>query len=40
MIEVGGRNNENDWTNCKILCTTNEELFAVINEALLMEVDN
>jgi hypothetical protein len=40
MIEVGGRNNENDWTNFKILCTTNEELFAVINEALLMEVDN
>jgi hypothetical protein len=40
MIEVGGRDNENDWKNCKILCTTSEELFAVINEALAMEVDN
>jgi hypothetical protein len=40
MIEVGGRDSENDWKNCKILCTTSEELFAVINEALLMEVDN
>jgi len=40
MIEVGGRNNENDWTNCKILCTTEDELFAVIKEALSMEVDS
>ena len=40
MIEVGGRDSENDWKNCKILCTTSEELFAVIKEALAMEVDN
>ena len=39
MIEVGGRDKENDWKNCKILCTTDEELFAVIKEALSMEVD-
>jgi hypothetical protein len=40
MIEVGGRDTENDWKNCKILCTTEDELFAVIKEALAMEVDN
>ena len=40
MIEVGGRDNENDWANCKILCTTSEELFAVIKEALSMEMDS
>lgn len=40
MIEVGGRDEENDWKNCKILCTTKEELFEVINEALDMEIDN
>jgi hypothetical protein len=40
MIEVGGRDTDNDWKNCKILCTTKEELFEVINEALAMEVDN
>jgi hypothetical protein len=40
MIEVGGRDAENDWKNCKILCTTKEELFEVINEALEMEIDN
>jgi hypothetical protein len=40
MIEVGGRDSESDWKNCKILCTTKEELFEVIEEALSMEVDN
>ena len=40
MIEVSGRDEENDWKNCKILCTTREELFEVINEALGMELDN
>ena len=40
MIEVGGRDSENDWKNCKVLCSTEEELFAVIKEALAMELDN
>lgn len=40
MIEVGGRNSENDWKTSKILCTTEEELFAVIKEALAMEMDD
>ena len=40
MIEVGGRDKENDWKNCKIMCATEEELFEVIKEALSMEVDN
>lgn len=40
MIEVGGRDEENDWKNCKILCSTKEELFEVINEALDMELDS
>jgi len=40
MIEVGGRDKENDWKTCKIMCSTEQELFDVIKEALLMEVDN
>ena len=40
MIEVSGRDTENDWKNCKILCTTEEELFEVIKETLSMEMDN
>ena len=39
MIEVGGRDNENDWKTSKILCTTEDELFSVIKEALAMEMD-
>lgn len=40
MIEVSGRDGENDWKTSKILCTTDEELFNVIKEALSMEMDN
>lgn len=40
MIEVGGRDDENDWKNCKIMCNTRAELFDVINEALDMEKDD
>ena len=40
MIEVGGRDSENDWKNYKFLCTTDEELFDVIKEALALELDN
>jgi len=40
MIEVGGRDNENDWKTSKILCITEDELFAVIKEALAMEMDS
>ena len=40
MIEVGGRDNENDWKNCKVMCATETELFEVIKEALSMEMDS
>ena len=40
MIEVGGRDKENDWKNCKVMCSTEAELFEVIKEALSMEMDS
>jgi hypothetical protein len=40
MLEVSGRDTENDWKSAKILCTTEEELFEVIKEALSMEMDS
>ena len=40
MIEVGGRDKESDWKNCKIMCSTETELFEVIKEALSMEMDS
>jgi hypothetical protein len=40
MIEVGGRDNDNDWKNCKVMCSTEAELIEVIKEALSMELDS
>jgi len=40
MIEVGGRDKENDWKNAKIMCATEEELIAVIKEWISMDLDN
>jgi hypothetical protein len=40
MIEVSGRDTDNDWKSCKILCTNEDELFTVIKEALSMEMDS
>ena len=40
MIEVGRREKESDWKNCKVMCATEAELFEVIKEALSMEVDS
>jgi TATA-box binding protein (TBP) (component of TFIID and TFIIIB) len=33
MVEVGGRNSEDDWKSAKIMCQTLEEVYAVIKEA-------
>ena len=33
MIEVSGRDSEDDWKSSKILCNTLYELIAVITEA-------
>jgi hypothetical protein len=40
MIEVGGRDKENDWKTAKVMCATEAELFEIIKEVLSMEVDN
>ena len=39
MVEVGGRDNENDWKTAKILCSTEEEMMAVVREWTAMEID-
>lgn len=40
MVEVGGRDNENDWKTCKTLCNTEEEMIAVVREWNAKELDN
>jgi len=39
MVEVGGRDDENDWKTAKILCSTEEEMLAVVKEWNTMDVE-
>jgi hypothetical protein len=40
MVEVGGRDKKQEWKNAKIMCTTEEELIAVVREWISMDLDN
>lgn len=40
MIEVGGKDSDNEWSNAKIICTSEEELLALVKEAINMEMDS
>jgi hypothetical protein len=39
MVEVGGRDSDNEWKNSKIVCNTEEEVLAVVKEYNAMELD-
>ena len=39
MFEISGRNSEEDWRSVKILCNSQEQLIALINEAAEMPRD-
>jgi hypothetical protein len=40
MVEVSGRDKENDWKTAKVMCNTEADLFEVIKEALAMPLDD
>ena len=40
MVEVGGRDEDNDWKTAKVMCNTEEELVAIVKEWNTMELDN
>jgi hypothetical protein len=40
MVEVGGRNDESDWTHCKIVCNSEEEVLDVVKEWNTMDLDS
>ena len=40
MVEVGGRDDENDWKNCKIVCNSEEEVLNVVKEWNSMDLDS
>jgi len=40
MVEVGGRDDDNDWKTAKVLCNTEAELVDLIKEYNSMDLDN
>ena len=40
MVEVGGRDKENDWKTAKVLCNTEAEMLDVVKEWNSMEIDS
>lgn len=32
MVEIGGRDNENEWATAKVICNSEDDLIAVIKE--------
>lgn len=40
MVEIGGRDSDNEWKTAKILCSTEEEMISVVKEWTTMELDD
>jgi hypothetical protein len=40
MVEVGGRDKDNDWKNTKTVCNSETELIAIIKEWNEIEKDS
>ena len=40
MVEIGGRDDENDWKTVKSVCNSEDEVIALVKEWNSMEIDN
>jgi len=40
MVEVGGRNHDNDWKTTKTLCNSEDEMIAVVKEWNSLELQD
>jgi hypothetical protein len=40
MVEVSGRDDDNDWKTSKVICNTEEEMLTVVKEWNSMDLDN
>lgn len=40
MVEVNGRNADNDWQTIKTICSKEEELLSIVKEWNLKPLDN
>ena len=39
MVEVGGRNQDEDWSTAKVICNTEDEVLAVVKQWNTMPLD-
>lgn len=39
MVEISGKNTEDDWTTVKIICNTEDELFELVSSYNKVELD-
>lgn len=39
MVEISGKNAEDDWTTVKIICNTEDELFKLVSSYNKLELD-
>jgi hypothetical protein len=40
MIEVSGKDHNDDWKTSKLLCSTEEELIELVKETISITLDN
>jgi len=40
MVDIGGRNQDDDWETCKIICNTEAEVVELIKEAFTLPLDH
>jgi len=40
MVEVTGRDDDNDWKTSKVICNSEEEMLTVVKEWNSMDLDN
>ena len=40
MVEVTGRDDDNDWKTSKVICNTEEEMLTVVKEWNSMDLDS
>lgn len=39
MVDIGGRDEENEWATCKIICNTEAEVVEFVKEAFTLPLD-
>jgi len=40
MVEVGGRNHDDDWSTAKVICNTEDEVLSVVKQWNTMPLDS